>query len=207
MAEWNPFSHPIVDNPFPIYRELRDNQPVYRNEKMDFYALSRFDDVLHGLLHPNVFKSSHGITLEGLDSPDQLLNKDDPEHIYHRKIVANAFKVSSIATLEEKIRKLAANLLDRAGEQDLMDVLDDFSIMMPAAIISDMLGIPEQYRMEFLEHAKLFDRRRNRRQPRSDRGISNSRDARVRTDGPHRRRGGGKSRRRRHGRPSHGRNP
>jgi cytochrome P450 len=157
VAEWNPFSHRIVDNPFPNYRELRDDQPVYRNEKMDFYALSRFDDVLYGLLHPNIFKSSHGITLEGLDSPDQLLNKDDPEHIYHRKIVANAFKVSSIATLEERIRKLAADLLDRASEQDLMDVLDDFSIMMPAAIISDMLGIPEEHRMEFLEHAKLFN--------------------------------------------------
>ena len=88
MAEWNPFSHVCVDNPFPIYRELRDEQPVYHNEKMGFYALSRFDDVLYGLLHPALFKSSHGITLEHLDSPDQLLNKDDPEHLEHRKIVA-----------------------------------------------------------------------------------------------------------------------
>ena len=157
MAEWNPFSHRIVDNPFPNYRELRDNQPVYRNEKMDFWALSRFDDVLYGLLHPNLFKSSHGITLEGNDSPDTLLNKDDPEHIYHRKIVANAFKVSSVAKLEDKIRRLSADLLDRAGKRDVMDVLDDFSIMMPAVIISDILGIPERYRMEFVEHAKLID--------------------------------------------------
>lgn len=154
MAGWNPFSHSCVDNPFPIYRELRDTQPVFYNEKMGFYALSRFDDVLYGLLHPSIFKSSHGITLEGLDSPDQLLNKDDPEHIYHRKIVANAFKVSSIAQLESKIRKLAGDLLDHAGERDVMDVLDDFSILMPGEIISDMLGIPQKYRKEYLEYAK-----------------------------------------------------
>ena len=107
MAEWNPFSHACVDNPFPIYRELRDEQPVYHNEKMGFYALSRFDDVLYGLLHPALFKSSHGITLEHLDSPDQLLNKDDPEHLEHRKIVARAFTVSAIGKLEPKIREIA----------------------------------------------------------------------------------------------------
>ncbi len=154
MAGWNPFSHSCVDNPFPIYRELRDEQPVFHNERMGYYALSRFDDVLYGLLHPSIFKSSHGITLEGLDSPDQLLNKDDPEHIYHRKIVANAFKVSSVAQLESKIRKLAGELLDQAGERDVMDVLDDFSILMPGEIISDMLGIPVKYRKEFLDYAK-----------------------------------------------------
>lgn len=121
---------------------------------MGFYALSRFDDVLYGLLHPSIFKSSHGITLEGLDSPDQLLNKDDPEHIYHRKIVANAFKVSSIAQLESKIRKVAGELLAQAGKRDVMDVLEDFSILMPGEIISDILGIPEKYREEYLEYAK-----------------------------------------------------
>jgi cytochrome P450 len=60
---------------------------VYHNEKMDFYAMSRFDDVLYGLLHPQKFMSSHGITLEGLDHPDQLLNKDDPEHLVDKNII------------------------------------------------------------------------------------------------------------------------
>jgi cytochrome P450 len=157
LAEWNPFSHVCVDNPFPIYRELRDEQPVYHNEKMGFYALSRFDDVLYGLLHPALFKSSHGITLEHLDSPDQLLNKDDPEHLEHRKIVARAFTVSAIGKLEPKIREIAARLLDQAGDRNVMDVLDDFSIQMPASIIADMVGLPHEHRAEFLEHAKRFN--------------------------------------------------
>ena len=142
MVEWNPFSHPCVDNPFPIYRQLRDEQPVYHNEKMGFYALSRFDDVLNGLLHPSLYKSSHGITLEGLDSPDQLLNKDDPEHIVHRKIVSPAFTVSAIGKLEPKVRAIAGQLLDEARDRNVMDVLDDFSIQMPMAIISEIVGIP-----------------------------------------------------------------
>ena len=158
MAEWNPFSHACVDNPFPIYRELRDEQPVYHNEKLGIYVLSRFDDVLHGLLHPALFKSSHGITLEGLDSPDQLLNKDDPEHLEHRKVVSRAFTVSSVGKLEPKIREIAGRLLDQAGDRNVMDVLDDFSIQMPAAIIADMVGLPHEYRAGFLEHAMRFNK-------------------------------------------------
>ena len=157
MVDWNPFSHPCVDNPFPIYRHLRNEQPVYHNERMGFYALSRFDDVLYGLLHPSLFKSSHGITLEGQDSPDMLLNKDDPEHIQHRKIVSPAFTVSAIAKLEPRIRSVAGQLLDEASGRTVMDVLDDFSIMMPAAIIADVVGIPQEYRMDLLEYAKQFN--------------------------------------------------
>lgn len=158
MAEWNPFSHACVDNPFPIYRELRDEQPVYHNEKLGIYVLSRFDDVLHGLLHPALFKSSHGITLESRNSPDQLLNKDDPEHLEHRKVVSRAFTVSSVGKLEPKIREIAGRLLDQAGDRNVMDVLDDFSIQMPAAIIADMVGLPHEYRAGFLEHAMRFNK-------------------------------------------------
>ena len=64
---------------------------------------------------------------------------------------------AAIGKLEPKIREIAARLLDQAGDRNVMDVLDDFSIQMPASIIADMVGLPHEHRAEFLEHAKRFN--------------------------------------------------
>ena len=152
MVEWNPFSHADVDDPFPIYRRLRDEQPVYHNEKLKFYAFSRFDDVRHAFLHPGLYKSSHGVTLETANSPDALLNKDDPDHLQHRKAVAKYFTVSAVQRLEDSVRTLAADLLDAARDRDVIDVLDDFAVRLPIAVICQIVGVPAKYHEEILEH-------------------------------------------------------
>ena len=111
-ADWNPFSHPCVDNPFPSTGSSGTSSPCSTTE----------DGILRPLpvrrraqraAAPSLYKSSHGITLEGLDSPDQLLNKDDPEHIVHRKIVSQAFTVSAIGKLEPKVAILPASCWTR----------------------------------------------------------------------------------------------
>ncbi len=93
---YDPYDYAIDADPYPIWRRLRDEAPVYRNEQHGFYALSRYDDVLAGLLDQETYRSGHGIVLEMItDEPYQdipmMIMKDPPEHTRLRKLVSRAF--------------------------------------------------------------------------------------------------------------------
>ena len=75
-----------------MYQWLRDEAPVYHNEEIGFWALSRFDDVLGAHLDPVTFVSGHGVTIEGYDQGnDVLISRDEPSHNWHRKLVSRLF--------------------------------------------------------------------------------------------------------------------
>jgi cytochrome P450 len=149
MVEYNPFARPVADNPFPVYRRLRDEAPVYHNEDLDFYALSRFDDVMNAHLDPVTLSSAHGVTIEGIDAGQPfLIVKDPPEHTAHRKIVSRVFTPRRIGALEPFIRARAGELLDRVRDQQAFDVAADFSIRLPLDVISELIGIPPSLRDE-----------------------------------------------------------
>ena len=71
--EYNPYSPATQHDPFPIYRWLRDEAPVYHNERVGFWALSRYDDVLAASLDTGTYLSGHGMTIEGLDAGNDIL--------------------------------------------------------------------------------------------------------------------------------------
>lgn len=143
MTEYNPFSKETVHNPFPAYRRLRDEAPVYHNEEVGFWALSRYEDVIAAHLDNDVFSSAHGVTIEGADQGAPfLITKDPPEHTMHRKIVARMFTPRRIAQLEPFIRATAAGLLDRVRGADRFDLVQDFSFRLPLDVISELIGIP-----------------------------------------------------------------
>ncbi|GAA3979106.1 cytochrome P450 [Actinomadura viridis] len=147
MVEYNPFSQQTVHNPFPTYRRLRDEAPVYHNEELGFYALSRYQDVIDAHLDTDSFSSAHGVTIEGVDQGAPfLITKDPPEHTMHRKVVARVFTQRRIALLEPFIRRTAAGLLDRLRDADRFDLVRDFSLRLPLDVISELIGIPEEQR-------------------------------------------------------------
>ena len=149
MVEYNPFSHEMVDNPFPIYRALRDEAPAYHNTDVGFYALTRFDDVMGAHLDPKTFSSAHGVTIEGIDmGMPFLIVKDPPQHTWHRKIVSRVFTPRRIGDLEPFIRSTAADLLDRFVGTDGFDAIADFSLRLPLDVISELVGIPQDLREE-----------------------------------------------------------
>ena len=94
---YDPYDYSIDDDPYPVWARLRDEAPLYHNEKLDFYALSRYDDVLDGLLDSETFVSSHGITMEMIsDEPlgvPMMIMMDPPQHTRLRKLVSRAFAV------------------------------------------------------------------------------------------------------------------
>jgi len=152
MVEYSPFSRETAHNPFPVYKQLRDEAPVYHNEQVGFWALSRYEDVVAAHLDTDTFSSTHGVTIEGMDQGSPfLITKDPPEHTAHRKIAARMFTPRQIGRLEPFIRATAADLLDRVRDQDRFDLVKDFSIRLPLDVISELIGIPAEMRVQVHE--------------------------------------------------------
>jgi cytochrome P450 len=146
-VEYNPYSSAVQHNPFPIYQWMRDEAPVYHNDKVGFWALSRYDDVLAASLDTATYLSGHGMTIEGLDvGNDILINKDQPEHTWHRRLVSRVFTPMAVASQEENVRAVCRELLADVRERGQIDVVDEFSLVLPIAVICEMLGIPADAR-------------------------------------------------------------
>jgi len=150
MVEFNPFSWETHENPYPVYRALRDEAPVYRNEKLGFWALSRYDDVLMALRDPVRFSSSNGVALEAM-SPEayrvmSFLAMDPPRHDRMRALVSRGFTPRRVRDLEPQIRKLANRYIDRVIEKGQCDFIDDFAGKIPMDVISEMIGVPQHDR-------------------------------------------------------------
>jgi len=146
-VEYNPFSREMIVDPYPVYRWMRDEAPVYHNPDIGFYALTRFDDVIGAHLDTATYRSSFGVTIEGFDQgQDLLINKDDPEHVAHRKLVNRVFTPRAIAELEDSVRQVAGDILDGARDSGALDVVADYSAQLPMAVIATMLGLPDEIR-------------------------------------------------------------
>ena len=147
MVEYSPFDRDIAHNPYPTYRALRDEAPVYHNQRVDFWALSRYADVVAAHLDTDVFSSANGVTIEGVDQGMPfLIVKDPPEHTWHRKIAGRMFTPRRINELEPFIRATAASLLDKVADADEFDLVEHFSFRLPLDVISELIGIPDSVR-------------------------------------------------------------
>ncbi len=142
MFEFNPYSYEFHDDPFPIYRVLRDDSPAYWNPTLRFWALSRYDDVLGALHDPATYCSRHGITLEPSPPLPMLLTTDPPEHTVMRRVVSRAFTPRRIADLEPTIRALSTRYIDGFSERGEADLIADYAAKLPMDVISRMLGVP-----------------------------------------------------------------
>lgn len=146
---YDPFSFEVQHNPYPTYRWLRDEAPVYRSETHGFYALSRYEDVMAAHLQPRSFVSSHGVTLEGHElGGDFLILKDPPEHDWHRRVVSRVFTPRAVAALEPFVRQVAGDLLDPLVAGGRFDVVEDFSIQLPLRVACELFQIPAGHRQQ-----------------------------------------------------------
>jgi cytochrome P450 len=143
---WDPFDTAIDADPYEIWRRLRDEAPLYRNDEHGFWALSRFDDVEAAHRDPKTFSSAHGTVLEIMqDEPyktGQMIFMDPPDHTRLRALVSRAFTPRRIGQLEDRIRELCAAFLDRAGASGAFDYVEDFGARLPAMVIASLLGVP-----------------------------------------------------------------
>jgi cytochrome P450 len=146
---YDPYDVDINAEPYPVFRRLRDEAPLYYNEAHDFYAVSRYDDVERGLKDRETFISGRGGVLEliksGIDiPPGTVIFEDPPTHTIHRGLLSRMFTPRKVAALEPQIRRFCADALDPLVGAERFDLIADFAALMPMRVIGMLLGIPEQ---------------------------------------------------------------
>jgi cytochrome P450 len=144
---YDPYDYEIDTDPHPVWRRLRDEAPLYRNDRYDFWALSRFADVYDASLDWKTYSSARGTVLEMIDrlpEPRSMIFQDPPEHEALRKLVSRAFSPRRIAALEARVRELVVGYLDRFVGSGGFDYVADFGAQLPAMVIGSMLGVPPE---------------------------------------------------------------
>lgn len=145
---YDPYDRDIDVDPYPIYRRLRDEAPLYFNERYDFWGLSRFSDVEAGLRDSKRLSSAKGDILEVVKAdpvmpPGVFINEDPPLHTIHRALVSRAFTPRKMKALEEKVRAFCASCLDPVVGAEQFDFVHDIGAELPMRTIGMLVGIPE----------------------------------------------------------------
>jgi cytochrome P450 len=148
-VSYDPYDFEIDADPYPVWRRLRDEAPLYYNEKYDFFALSRYEDVDRGLLDWNTFRSGHGSILELIRADIEIpsgviLFEDPPIHHIHRSLMSRVFTPRKIAELEPKVREFCRRSLEPLVGSGHFDFIGDLGAQMPMRTIGYLLGIPEE---------------------------------------------------------------
>jgi len=143
MIEYDPYDYKFHDDPYPVYRALRDHAPAYHNEKYNFWALSRYHDCQHAVRDFKTFSSAQGTSLEELKAQlPTLINSDPPVHTRLRHLIAGMFTPEKLAPLETVVRDMARELLAPHLGSGRIDIIGDFAAKLPMAIICKFLGFP-----------------------------------------------------------------
>jgi cytochrome P450 len=146
---YDPFDFDIDTDPYPIWKRLREERPLYYNERYDFYALSRFEDVERALVDWRTYSSARGTVLEliksGVEIPrGSIIFEDPPDHDLYRGLLSRVFTPRKMAAIEPKVREFCARCLDPLVGTGGFDFIRDLGAQMPMRTIGMLLGIPEQ---------------------------------------------------------------
>jgi cytochrome P450 len=150
---YDPYDFEIDADPYPVWRRMRDEAPLYYNERYDFYALSRYEDVQKGLIDWGTYISGRGSVLEMIKAgiempPGSVLFEDPPAHDEHRRLLARVFTPRRMAAIEPKVREFCALSLDPLVGSAGFDFIADLGADMPMRTIGMLLGIPDEDQQE-----------------------------------------------------------
>lgn len=145
---YDPYNVEIDLDPYPTYKRLRDEAPLYYNEKFDFWALSRFADVEAALRDVDNLSSAKGDILEVVKAEPVMplgvfINEDPPLHTVHRLLVSRAFTPRKMNAIEDQIRSFCAACLDPLVGGDHFDFTLDLGAEMPMRVVGILVGIPD----------------------------------------------------------------
>jgi cytochrome P450 len=146
---YDPYDFEIDSDPYPAWKRLRDEQPLYYNDRYDFYALSRFEDVERCSVDWGTYSSGKGSVLEIIRAdikmpPGNFIFEDPPTHDVHRGLMSRVFTPRRMNALEDKVRDFCARCLDPLVGAGGFDFVRDLGAQMPMRTIGMLLGIPEQ---------------------------------------------------------------
>jgi cytochrome P450 len=146
---YDPFDFDIDDDPYPIWKRLRDEVPLYYNDNYNFYALSRYEDVAHELTNWETYRSGRGTTMDvimsGVDvPPGVILFEDPPLHDLHRRVLSRVFTPRRMEAIESLTRAFCVRALDPLVGSGRFDFVENLGALVPMRTIGYLLGIPEE---------------------------------------------------------------
>lgn len=145
---YEPASAEFADNAYEIYRKLRDDFPVYRDEARGSWVLTRYQDVRDAALDGETFSSERTSISQGVRPMLQQL--DNPRHEELRNMTWRAFSPSRVAAMEGRIRAIANELIDDFADAGECDLLHAYAAQLPSRVIGELIGIPADRREAFL---------------------------------------------------------
>ncbi|NKY86894.1 cytochrome P450 [Nocardia veterana] len=147
-VQFSPYDFGVHEDPYPIYARLRTEAPVYRNADDDFWALSRYSDVIAALRDSDRFSSANGLRMEPAFWGPQaerffsFVAMDPPKHTRMRGLVARAFTARRVQALAPRLREIATGLLAPLLERGSFDLMSEFAGPYPTEVISELVGVP-----------------------------------------------------------------
>jgi cytochrome P450 len=151
----DPYDYDFHEDPYPYYRRLRDEAPLYRNEELGFWALSRHRDVHEGFRNSTTLSNRDGVSLDPVSrgrhasKTMSFLAMDDPAHLRLRTLVSKGFTPRRIRELEPRVTELAVQHLDtmlEKGGSATVDYVAEFAGKLPMDVISELMGVPVEDR-------------------------------------------------------------
>ena len=149
----DPYDYDFHEDPYPYYQRLRDEAPLYRNEELGFWALSRHRDVLQGFRNSTTLSNREGVSLDPVSRGPHasktmsFLAMDDPDHLRLRTLVSKGFTPRRIRELEPRVTEIAEQHLDvmieRAAAGSTVDYVAEFAGKLPMDVISELMGVPQ----------------------------------------------------------------
>ncbi len=151
----DPYDYDFHEDPYPYYKRLRDEAPLYRNEEIGFWALSRHQDVREGFRNSTTLSNRDGVSLDPISRGPHasktmsFLAMDDPAHLRLRTLVSKGFTPRRIRELEPRVTELAVQHLDvmlEKSDSGTVDYVAEFAGKLPMDVISELMGVPVEDR-------------------------------------------------------------
>jgi cytochrome P450 len=160
--DFDPYADRFFAGDWDSYRQLRDSEPVHRNARLDFWVLSRYEDVSAGFRDWATYSSAQGTMLDQLNTPGfssesmpgWLLVYDPPAHTRLRQLAVSAFTPRAVDQLEGAVRRAVTRAADAVAGRDQFDLVEDFAKSIPGEVMFDLMGVPEDGRARATQ---LFD--------------------------------------------------
>jgi cholest-4-en-3-one 26-monooxygenase len=143
-----------ADDPYPVYRRLRDEAPAYWDPVQKIWGISRYDDVVAIEKHPSRYTSSQG-SRPRIVGDVSMINNDDPLHQSKRRLVARRFTPRSVKEHEDHIRRIVTALIDEVIERGECDVVADLAAPLPARVICGLLGFDDSLASKCREWSEI----------------------------------------------------
>jgi cytochrome P450 len=156
---YDPYDRDILEDPYPIFKRLRDEAPLYYNEPYDFFAVSRFEDVKRSLLDRSTFSSRKGVILEMIKADfampsGTLIHDEPPIHTAHRQLLARVFTPKAMTAIEPQVRQFCVRRLDPLVGSKGFDVVAELGQQVPMRVFGMLLGIPEDEQEAVRDHVE-----------------------------------------------------